>query len=93
MPGVKSMKCPKGEHAWMGYYNQEGELMFVLTTKEFDRAWFFMYENQNGTLKKLGKAKTPSELEEKYHVPETIGVRKEEDGKKRRKKKSEGSNV
>lgn len=86
-------KYPKGEHAWTGYYNKEGELRFLLTSKENDRSWFFLYENLNGELKKLGKAKTPAELEEKYHVAEAIGVNTGSAGKTGRKKKTEGSNA
>ena len=69
MPGLK---IPKGEHAWMGYYNKEDELLFLLTSRENDRSWFFLYENLDGELKKLGKAHTPTELEEKYKVTEKM---------------------
>ena len=69
MPGLK---IPKGEHAWMGYYNKEDELLFLLTSRENDRSWFFLYENLDGKLKKLGKAHTPTELEEKYKVTEKM---------------------
>jgi hypothetical protein len=69
---MADIKYPKGEHAWMGYYNKEGELLFVLTSKEYDRSKFFLYENRNGVLKKLGSAKTPAELEEKYEVTEKM---------------------
>ena len=69
---MHSLKVPKGEHAWTGYYNKEDELLFVLTTKQYDPSWFFLYENQGGELKKLGKAKTPAELEEKYKVTEKM---------------------
>ena len=48
------IKIPKGEHAWMGYYNKEDELLFLLTSRENDRSWFFLYENRDGELKKLG---------------------------------------
>ena len=90
---MAGVKYPRGEHAWVGYYNAAGDLLFVLTTKEHDRSWFFLYENQGGTLKKLGKAKTPAELEEKYHVAEVMGVTSPEEKKSGRKKKSEGSNA
>jgi hypothetical protein len=66
------IKIPKGEHAWMGYYNKEDELLFLLTSRENDRSWFFLYENRDGELKKLGKAHTPTELEEKYKVTEKM---------------------
>ncbi len=69
MPGLK---IPNGEHAWMGYYNKKDELLFLLTSKENDRSWFFLYENRDGELKKLCKAHTPTELEEKYKVTEKM---------------------
>ena len=69
---MSEIAYPKGERAWTGYYNRKGELLFVLTTKPFDRSWFFLYENRDGTLKKLGKAHSPAELEEKYKVTEKM---------------------
>lgn len=65
-------KVPNGEIGWVGYYNRSGKLIFVLTSKEKDRSWYFLYEVDGNTMKKLGKAHTPPELENKYHVLEKM---------------------
>lgn len=65
--------CPKGETGKVGYYNRSGELIFLLTTKNNNNDWFFLYEvTTDGALKKLGKAKTPPELENRYKVVEKM---------------------
>ena len=57
----------------MGYFNREGQRIFLLTSKERDRDWYYLYEVTNNTeLKKLGRAHTPTELEEKYKVTEKM---------------------
>lgn len=60
-------KYPKGERVWVGYYNAEHELCFILTSKE-SREFYFLYELVDGEFKKLGKARTPKELEDKFEV-------------------------
>ena len=61
--------CPKGEESWVGYYNREGQRVFLLTSKQNNREWYYLYEDlPDGTLKKLGKAHSPTELEHKYEV-------------------------
>ena len=60
-------KYPKGERIWVGYYNAEHELCFILTSKE-SREFYFLYELVDGEFKKLGKARTPKELEDKFEV-------------------------
>lgn len=66
---MNNMQCPKGERALVGYYNRNGERVFLLTSKQKNDGLFYMYEDQpDGTLKKLGKAKSPPELEYKYEV-------------------------
>lgn len=62
------MKCPKGETVWVLYHNKKGECIFALTSKENTRDWYYLYECADGALKKLGRARTPTELEDKYHV-------------------------
>lgn len=69
---MSEVKYPKGERVWMSYWSRENELLFLLTSKENNRDWYYLYENVDGTLKKLGKARTPPELEEKYHVIERM---------------------
>ena len=51
----------------LGYYNAEHELCFILTSKE-SREFYFLYELVDGEFKKLGKARTPKELEDKFEV-------------------------
>lgn len=64
---MDELKCPKGERVWVGYYNAEHELCFILTSKE-SREFYFLYELVDGEFKKLGKARTPKELEDKFEV-------------------------
>lgn len=69
----QELKLPKGEQSWVGYYNRSGERIFLLTSKENSREWYYLYEVVDGTaLKKLGRAHTPPELEEKFHVVEKM---------------------
>ena len=60
-------KYPKGEKVWMNYFNLNGNLMFIVTSKTQLDA-YFLYEFINGDLKKLGRAKSPFELEERFDV-------------------------
>lgn len=70
---MKILKYPKGERVWRSYYNESKELRFIITSKS-TRDVYFLYELINGEFKKLGKAKTPPELVEKYDVEKKIGV-------------------
>ena len=58
-------KYPKGERVWVGYYTAEHELCLI--HKE-SREFYFLYELVDGEVKKLGKARTPKELEDKFEV-------------------------
>lgn len=71
---MKEPNTPKGEMAWMGYYDTSHKLRFLITSKANTREFYYLYEVIDGTLKKLGKSRSPKELEEKYNVWE--GVRK-----------------
>ena len=63
-----NIQYPKGETVWVGYYNKSGECIFILTSKPA-RDFYFLYEvNSDGSIKKLGKAKEPPELERKFNV-------------------------
>lgn len=62
------LKIPKGERDWVGYNNANGETVCLLTSKAA-RDFYFLYEvNPDGSLTKLGKARTPTELEVKFDV-------------------------
>jgi hypothetical protein len=70
---MKRFKYPKNEIVWESYFNESRELKFIITSKTV-RDYYFLYELVNGEFKKLGKAKTPPELVEKYDVEKKIGV-------------------
>lgn len=64
-------KYPRGERVFVGYYDKQGRLLFILTAKE-TRDYYFLYELKDNEFKKLGRAKSPPELEEKFHVREKM---------------------
>lgn len=61
------MLCPRGEIAWTGYYDREGVLKYLTTSKP-TREYYYLYKVENGKLEKLGRSKSPIELEERYEV-------------------------
>lgn len=65
--GMAELIYPKGERVWVGYYNRNHELLFIMTSKEA-RDYYFLYEVVDGKFKKLGRAKSPKELEERFEV-------------------------
>ncbi len=66
-------KYPKGERVWAGYYNKNHELLFIITSKGISRDYYFLYELVGGEFKKLGKARSPTELERKYGMIRKMG--------------------
>lgn len=59
---------------WVGYYNTDGALQHFMTSKP-TRDYYFMYKvNDDGSFTKLGKAKSPPDLEKRYNVCENIGI-------------------
>ena len=63
-----NVKYPKGETVWVSYQNVNGEPVCILTSKQ-TRDYYYLYEVlPDGTLNKLGKARLPTELEEKFDV-------------------------
>lgn len=61
-------KISKGEKICVKYFKSNGEQVFVLTSKA-NSDYFFLYEvNPDGSMKKLGKSRSPTELEEKFGV-------------------------
>lgn len=65
-------KYPKGEYVWNRYYNVKSELMFIMTAKRESRDFYYLYELEDGVFKKLGKSKSPPELERKFRVDERL---------------------
>ena len=76
MHSKEGLVCTKGERVWVGYYNTDHELVFILTSKQ-PRDYYFLYELVNGKLKRLGRAKSPTELEEKFEVNQRLECRLE----------------
>ena len=66
------VKCPSGEKIWVSYVNTNGEPVYIITSKP-TRDYYYLYEvSENGNMRKLGKSKSPIELEEKYNVIERM---------------------
>lgn len=63
---------PNGERIWVGYYNEAHELKFILTSKESSRDYYFLYELVDGEFRKLGRSKSPKELEDKFDVDKKL---------------------
>lgn len=62
------IKYPKNEIVFVSYYNAAGTPIFVLTSKP-SRDVYYMYEVLNsGELKRVGRSKSPIDLEEKFDV-------------------------
>lgn len=64
---MSNLIYPKNEIVWVGYYNSKHELLFIMTSKEA-RDYYFLYELVDGKFNKLGKARSPKELEEKFEI-------------------------
>lgn len=56
---------PKGEVLWETYTTEKGEVYFI-TSKEFDRSFYYLYRQEQNNKVRVGKAKTPVELEKKF---------------------------
>lgn len=69
---MEQIKYPKGEVIWVGYYDIQKDLRFVMTSKENNRDFYFLYELVNGQFKKLGRARSPKELENKFGVSKKL---------------------
>ncbi len=68
MSGEKIANPPKGERGWVRYYNVAGNESFLLTSKESNRDFYYLYKIADGVLKKVGRAKSPLELVEKHGI-------------------------
>ena len=74
MSKKSELKYPKGEVVWVGYYNKDRELLFIMTSKETSREYYYLYELVDGVFKKLGRARSPKELEARFDVEKKMGV-------------------
>ena len=64
--GGGALSFPKGETVWVRYHTQDGILKYIVTTKNGDRSFYYLYELCDSGFKKLGKSKSPMDLERKY---------------------------
>lgn len=69
---IAEIRYPKGERLWARYYDKKNALRFFITSKEA-RDYYFLYEVSGDSVKKLGKARTPRDLEMKYKIEERMG--------------------
>lgn len=65
------MKYPKNEAVWVSYYTAENQLLFIITANRL-RDCYYLYELREDKFTKLGRAKTPTELEVRFQVYERI---------------------
>ena len=56
---------PRTETIWETYTTSKGDTYYV-TTKANSRENYFLYKLVNGAAEKLGKARNPIDLKEKY---------------------------
>ena len=65
----------KSEHQKVGYVNNEGIEVAVITANQMETQFFF-YEFDGREYRKLGKADNPLELERRFNVKERMGMKK-----------------
>ena len=70
---MEQIKYPKGEKVWVEYCDAQKDLRFIMTSKENNRDFYFLYELVGGKFMKLGKARSPKELEVKFDVDKSWG--------------------
>lgn len=62
-----NFKCPKNELRWTAYTNIDGEIIFRMTSN-LSREIYYLYEFIDNEFKKVGRGRTPIELEEKFNI-------------------------
>ena len=60
-------KYPRGEDVWTRYHTISGDLMFIMTAKS-QRDFYYIYEFKDGEFHKLGRSKSPLDLEKKFDI-------------------------
>lgn len=56
---------PESERIWVEETSENGTVYYI-TAKVNDRSLYYLYKDDDGKAVKLGKARSPTELEEKY---------------------------
>lgn len=66
------IKVPKGEKVWVSYLTSDKRPKYIITSK-LSKDYYYLYEvNNSGEIKKLGRAKSPNELENAFEVKQKI---------------------
>ena len=66
------IRYPRGETVWVRYCSMDGVTRFLLTSRESRECFFLYYVAPDGSLTRLGKAKSPPELERKFNVEQVL---------------------
>jgi hypothetical protein len=64
-------KFPAKEKVWVQYSDEKGNLKFIMTSTLI-RDQYMLYELSNDKFVRLGKATSPTELEEKFKVHQLL---------------------
>lgn len=64
---------PSDEVGKVGYYDKDGNALFVITCKKNSREYYFLYRcNPDGSLEKIDKGKDPHILANRHNVEEIM---------------------
>lgn len=70
---MADIKIPKGEAEAVWLYNKTGTPVFLITYKQITGQYALYEISDSAVLTRLGKADSPTELEEKFHTKERVG--------------------
>lgn len=62
---------PAGEMVWVTYSNSKHEQRFIITSKSA-RDYYYLYRVNSDGVEKLGKARAPQDLEDKFQILERL---------------------
>lgn len=61
------MKPPRGEMIWVTIIGSNHEPAYIITSKTGNRSAYYLYSiSDDESLKKIGRATSPADLENKY---------------------------
>ena len=63
---MPEIRTPSGERIWVQYFDDGQTLKYIMTSKDPNRDYYILYEVKDGKLNKLGRSRSPYELEEKF---------------------------
>lgn len=69
---MQKLKYPNGERVWVSYYGSYEYPLFIITSKMESRSYYYLYELTDTGFKKLGKSRSPIELEIKFDIKNRI---------------------